>query len=43
MVLSIAGDGALVLYQRHVVARTGSIAISADELHFRSDLVVNVA
>jgi len=42
IVVSILIDGALVLYQRYVVARTGSLAIGADELHFRSDLVVNV-
>jgi ferrous-iron efflux pump FieF len=30
-----------VLYQRYVVARTKSLAIGADELHFRSDLVIN--
>jgi len=41
IVVSILLDGALVLYQRHVVARTRSLAIGADELHFRSDLVVN--
>jgi ferrous-iron efflux pump FieF len=41
MVVSILIDGALVLYQRYVVAKTGSLAIGADELHFRSDLVVN--
>jgi ferrous-iron efflux pump FieF len=43
IVVSILIDGALVLYQRRVVAHTGSLAIGADELHFRSDLVVNVA
>ena len=41
MVISILIDGALVLYQRYVVAQTGSLAIGADELHFRSDLFVN--
>ena len=41
IVVSIALDGVLVLYQRYVVARTKSSAIGADELHFRSDLVVN--
>jgi ferrous-iron efflux pump FieF len=41
MVASILIDGVLVLYQRHVVAKTGSLAIGADELHFRSDLFVN--
>jgi ferrous-iron efflux pump FieF len=42
IIVSILIDGALMLYQRYVVARTGSLAIGADELHFRSDLVVNV-
>ena len=43
MIVSILVDGALVLYQRFVVARTGSLAIGADELHFRSDMMVNAA
>lgn len=43
MVVSILVDGILVIYQRHVVAKTGSLAIGADELHFRSDILVNGA
>jgi len=43
MAFSIAATIALVLYQRHVVQRTGSIAITADELHYRSDLVLNLS
>jgi ferrous-iron efflux pump FieF len=43
MVVSMAIDGALVLYQRYVVRVTKSVAIGADELHFRSDLLVNAA
>jgi ferrous-iron efflux pump FieF len=43
IVISIVFDGALILYQRYVIARTRSLAIGADELHFRSDLVVNAA
>jgi ferrous-iron efflux pump FieF len=43
MVFSIAVTIALVLYQRRVVRRTGSIAITADELHYRSDLVLNIS
>jgi len=43
MVVSLLFDGGLVLYQRYVVTRTGSLAIGADELHFRSDMVVNLA
>jgi ferrous-iron efflux pump FieF len=41
-IFSIIVTIALVLYQRQVVNRTGSIAISADELHYRSDIVLNV-
>jgi ferrous-iron efflux pump FieF len=43
MIFSIAVTIALVVYQRHVVRRTGSIAITADELHYRSDLVLNTS
>jgi ferrous-iron efflux pump FieF len=43
MIVSILLDGGLVLYQRYVVAKTNSLAIGADELHFRSDLIVNAA
>lgn len=41
ILVSMAVDGVLVLYQHYVVARTKSLAIGADELHFRSDLVIN--
>jgi len=41
MAFSIVLTIALVLYQRHVVRRTGSIAITADELHYRGDLILN--
>ena len=43
MVLAIALTGALVLLQRAVVRRTGSIAIQADSLHYRGDLLMNLA
>jgi ferrous-iron efflux pump FieF len=43
MIFSIVVTIGLVLYQRHVVRRTGSIAISADELHYRSDFVLNLS
>ena len=33
---------ALIGFQRFVVRRTGSIAISADSLHYRSDLLTNL-
>jgi ferrous-iron efflux pump FieF len=41
MLVSIAVTAGLVFYQRRVVRRTGSIAISADELHYRGDIVLN--
>jgi ferrous-iron efflux pump FieF len=43
MVFSIVVTIALVAYQRHVVRRTGSIAITADELHYRGDLILNAS
>jgi ferrous-iron efflux pump FieF len=42
MVVSILVTVALVTYQRHVVKRTGSIAIGADELHYKSDVILNL-
>jgi ferrous-iron efflux pump FieF len=41
MVVSIAVTVGLVAYQRRVVRRTGSIAVSADELHYRGDIILN--
>ena len=41
MVFSIVLTIGLVTYQRHVVRRTGSLAIGADELHYRGDLLLN--
>ncbi|HEX6740454.1 MAG TPA: cation diffusion facilitator family transporter, partial [Sphingomicrobium sp.] len=32
---------ALISYQRHVVRRTGSLAIGTDRLHYASDLLLN--
>jgi ferrous-iron efflux pump FieF len=37
MVLTVA----LITYQRHVVRRTGSLAIGTDRLHYSSDLMLN--
>lgn len=42
MVLSIAITGALILFQRSVVRRTGSIAVTADAAHYASDFAVNI-
>jgi ferrous-iron efflux pump FieF len=39
--LGIALTLALILWQRHVVRRTGSIAIGTDALHYQSDLTLN--
>ncbi len=33
----------LVAYQRHVVRQTGSIAIGTDQIHYQSDLLLNLA
>jgi ferrous-iron efflux pump FieF len=43
MVFSIAATLLLLVYQRHVVRQTGSTAISADALHYRTDLLVNAS
>jgi len=37
MILTIG----LISYQRHVVSRTGSVAIGTDRLHYSSDLLLN--
>lgn len=42
MVFSILLTGALVLYQRRIVQRTGSLAVSADRLHYIGDLATNL-
>ena len=43
MLFSIAMTGLLLLIQRHVIDRTGSTAISADALHYKTDLLVNAS
>lgn len=43
MVFSIAATFLLVLYQRHVIRLTNSVAIRADSIHYVSDLLVNGA
>jgi len=42
MVFSVLLTVALVLFQRHVVRRTGSLAVTADRLHYVSDLLTNL-
>jgi ferrous-iron efflux pump FieF len=41
--IAIAGTLALLAWQRFVIARTKSIAISTDHLHYQSDLLLNLA
>src|SRR3546814_4746642 len=43
MAFSIVLTGALVLFQRSVMRRTGSLAVTADSLHYLSDLFSNLA
>lgn len=40
-IVAILFTAALVSYQRHVVTRTGSVAIGTDRLHYTSDLLLN--
>ena len=42
-VIAIVATLALLAYQRFVIARTGSVAISADHVHYQSDLLLNLA
>ena len=41
--VAILGTLALLGWQRHVIARTGSIAISTDHMHYQADLMINLA
>lgn len=41
MLFAIVATVALVKYQRYVIARTGSVAISADSLHYVGDVLIN--
>ncbi|MGD8615227.1 MAG: cation diffusion facilitator family transporter [Gammaproteobacteria bacterium] len=43
MVFAIAATLVLLAIQRYVIRRTGSTAIRADSLHYRSDLLVNAS
>ena len=40
-IVAIVLTFALISYQRHVVKRTGSLAIGTDRLHYSSDLLLN--
>src|SRR5690606_32780711 len=41
ILVSLAATGALLMFQSHVVRVTGSTAIRADALHYRSDILLN--
>jgi ferrous-iron efflux pump FieF len=41
--LAIAATLALVIYQRRVIRRTRSLAITTDSVHYRADLLLNLA
>ncbi len=41
--VAIAATIALLLWQRHVISKTQSIAIKTDHLHYQSDLLLNLA
>ncbi len=43
MIVASAATLALVRFQRHVVQQTGSSAVTADAMHYRSDLLMNAA
>ena len=43
MGLAIVLTMGLVLYQRYVIRHTGSLVVSADELHYRSDVILNAS
>ena len=43
MVVALVLTIGLVMFQSHVVKETGSVAIEADSLHYRVDILVNVA
>jgi len=43
MVFALLMTIGLVLFQSYVVKKTGSVAIEADSLHYRVDILVNVA
>ena len=43
MILSIILTMILIAFQQHVVRQTGSTAIAADSIHYKTDLLVNAA
>ncbi|MBT7249441.1 MAG: cation diffusion facilitator family transporter [Rhodospirillaceae bacterium] len=43
MVFSIVLTVALVIFQRYVIGKSGSVAISADSLHYQTDVLINAS
>lgn len=41
--IAIVATFGLLAYQRHVIRRTGSVAIEADHVHYQSDLLLNLS
>lgn len=41
--IALGATVALLAYQRHVIRKTGSLAISTDNVHYKSDLFLNLA
>ncbi len=41
--IAIGATLVLLLWQRHVIRKTGSIAIATDHVHYQADLLVNIA
>lgn len=41
--IAIVATFVLLLYQRRVIARTGSVAIRTDHVHYQSDLLLNLS
>ena len=41
--VAIAATLGLLAWQRHVIRRTNSVAISTDHIHYQADLLVNIA
>ena len=42
-VIAMIATVALLAYQRHVIRRTGSVAIQTDHVHYQSDLLLNLS
>ena len=42
-IVAMAATVGLLAYQRHVIGKTGSLAIATDNVHYQSDLLLNLA